>query len=283
MLEQEKAGALREGDSTSEVWEITPELAAEWLEKNLLNRKPSPTRIQRYAEAMGRGEWKVTHQGIAFDWNGNLIDGQNRLWAIIRHGEPVKMMVATNVDPTAFDVLDSGKPRNLKDHLDIIGEANTQAMAAVIGWLWKMEHRGGKLKLPTNQAPTGPQGIELFERYGKEAIHQSERMGGRVYYALRGTKSVYGALHYILSSIDYTDAEFFFDKLITGEGIEKGNPIFELRKQLQKNAIEQRRFAPVHIAALIIKGWNHFRNGREITTLVWRKGGANPEMFPTPE
>jgi len=39
-------------------------------------------RMERgFAEAMRRGEWMVTHQGIAFDTQGVLVDGQHRLAA----------------------------------------------------------------------------------------------------------------------------------------------------------------------------------------------------------
>ena len=35
------------------------------------------------ARDMKAGHWRLTHQGIAFDPAGVLIDGQHRLWAIV--------------------------------------------------------------------------------------------------------------------------------------------------------------------------------------------------------
>ncbi|HEY5050458.1 MAG TPA: hypothetical protein VII50_06125, partial [Acidothermaceae bacterium] len=67
----------------SKVQTITPAKAAEWLEANTTNRPVSRTVVRSFAEAMKRGEWIVTHQGIAFDVSGVLIDGQHRLAAVV--------------------------------------------------------------------------------------------------------------------------------------------------------------------------------------------------------
>ena len=73
---------------------ITPALATEWLDKhNSVNRKISEPTVQSYAMDMKNGRWTLTHQGIAFDTEGNLQDGQHRLWAIVFSGITLEMMV----------------------------------------------------------------------------------------------------------------------------------------------------------------------------------------------
>jgi hypothetical protein len=57
---------------------ITPSRAAELLAANTTNRPLSRPVVRGFAEAMRRDEWLVTHQGIAFDVNGVLVDGQHR-------------------------------------------------------------------------------------------------------------------------------------------------------------------------------------------------------------
>ena len=61
---------------------ITPKRAAEMLEHNGHNRPLTRTRVREFAEAMKRGDWQLTHQGIAFDTDGQLKDGQHRLAAM---------------------------------------------------------------------------------------------------------------------------------------------------------------------------------------------------------
>lgn len=73
---------------------ITPAIAAKWLEKNIGNRNPSPNTIAGYARDMIAGNWRALHQPLAFDADGKLIDGQNRLFAVIKSGCTIKSYVA---------------------------------------------------------------------------------------------------------------------------------------------------------------------------------------------
>ena len=74
--------------------DVTPELAAEWLKHNRRNRKVKDTTVEAYAMDMRNGAWQTTHQGVAFDLAGNLIDGQHRLRGIVQARRPVLMVVS---------------------------------------------------------------------------------------------------------------------------------------------------------------------------------------------
>src|SRR5947199_10315040 len=81
----------------SRVQTITPKKAAEYLGLNTANRPLSNRTVREFAAAMRRGEWRVTHQGIAFDTTGALVDGQHRLAAIVEADLPVDVTVFTDV------------------------------------------------------------------------------------------------------------------------------------------------------------------------------------------
>jgi len=98
---------------------ITPELAAKFLERNKVNRPVRPLRVLLLAENIRNGEWITTHQGIAFDRNGNLIDGQHRLLAMIQSGVPCMTFVTTGCDPKSYSVIDIGSKRTFSDSLRI--------------------------------------------------------------------------------------------------------------------------------------------------------------------
>ena len=86
---------------------------------------------------MEQGEWPLTHEAIAFDVDGRLIDGQHRLQAITNHGKPISMWICTDVAPDAARYIDNGAKRNLADSVKFFTgdemnrrvEAATKAMA----------------------------------------------------------------------------------------------------------------------------------------------------------
>ena len=88
--------------------------------------------MRDFAAAMRRGEWRVTHQGIAFDTTGVLVDGQHRLAAIVEADIPVEVTVFTEVPERAFDLLDTGKRRNAAAVLAIEGEKSAVMLAAMV-------------------------------------------------------------------------------------------------------------------------------------------------------
>ena len=107
----------------AELTVVTPDQAIAWLENtNTNNRKVSDKHVQRLSRDMTDGKWRLTHHGIAFGPDGNLLDGQHRLWAICMAGVSVEMFVWRNVDPNAMMAIDCGKTRSMADILNIAGE-----------------------------------------------------------------------------------------------------------------------------------------------------------------
>ena len=139
----------KKGNETVCFENITPAIAQQYLGKNLYSqsnpggvkggysqREVRPAVIKAYARFMLNHDWPVTHQGIAFDWNGNLLDGQHRLHAIIECGRTIRMQVTKNLDPEAFKYVDRGVNRNAGDFLSIlsnnrVGKTKANAMCQV--------------------------------------------------------------------------------------------------------------------------------------------------------
>ena len=99
------------------VMEITPDLATEFLKRNTGNRAIRKRAVDQYADDLRRGNWKLTHQGVAVSPDGRLLDGQHRLSAIVQSGVAAQMVVALDVPESAYLVIDRGKPRLLADAL----------------------------------------------------------------------------------------------------------------------------------------------------------------------
>jgi len=94
---------------------VTPDQAARYLEANVNNRDLKRHKIAEFTDSMEQGRWEVTHQGIAFNCDGSLKDGQNRLHAIVKSGASVWMWVYRGLSERAMWAVDTGAARSLRD------------------------------------------------------------------------------------------------------------------------------------------------------------------------
>lgn len=113
----------------TEVAQVTPRIAREWLKHNTQNRALRPSHVETLRCSFERGEYTMTHQGIGFDADGVLIDGQHRLTAIgmLDDGMVFPMLVTRGMDrDLTFHVVDATQAkRNTSDVLGVdrgIGE-----------------------------------------------------------------------------------------------------------------------------------------------------------------
>ncbi|MET7556955.1 hypothetical protein [Streptomyces albidoflavus] len=125
----------QEAPLTSGIMSISPSLASEMLTRNRENRPMDKGRVTHLREAILRGEWLVSHQGIAFSgsWsNSRLLDGQHRLEAIRQSEQTVSVLVFENVPAETFSVMDTGRSRTASTVLAMQGEHDASLLAAAI-------------------------------------------------------------------------------------------------------------------------------------------------------
>ncbi|MFI7104098.1 hypothetical protein ACIBK8_32720 [Streptomyces sp. NPDC050161] len=131
LADPEKPGEPR-GNPASRLVNVTPEIAETFLSRASVNRRLDMGRVRSLTESILRGEWKLTHQGIAFDEAGVLLDGQHRLHAIIEANTPVTMFVFDGLSEDVFPVLDTGKRRSAADTLLSTGEKYLPLLSSTI-------------------------------------------------------------------------------------------------------------------------------------------------------
>lgn len=98
---------------------MTPELASQMLAKNHGNRDVRQSTVKAYATEMKAGQWRTTHQPIAVDQTGRLVDGQHRLSAVIAADWSGTMLLATydSTEETMQLPVDRGLRRAMYDVL----------------------------------------------------------------------------------------------------------------------------------------------------------------------
>ena len=117
-------------DFTMEIMDVTPELSRTWLQRNKANRYISMAKARQYAKDMKNGNWQLSPEGISFDKEGNIINGQHRLTAIDISGVTVRMAIYRNVETTVFD---RGRLRTVSNILEMNGMPRTIANSRITG------------------------------------------------------------------------------------------------------------------------------------------------------
>jgi hypothetical protein len=260
---------------------ITPRKAEEYLKLNKVNRPLSKRLVRDFAEAMRRGEWQVTHQGIALDTDGILVDGQHRLAAIVEAGIPVEITVFTDVPVGTFDVLDTGKKRNAADVLAIEGEKSSVMLAAMVRTVWLYENRpelnwsGGDAGVSNHQI------VEALQQHPK--LRDFISVGEHLAAATGLIKSAAGAASYLVSQASPRDLTPWFDGITEGTGLTKGDPRLLFRRvmfaQTRKQAglVLHRRETREHVT-LYLKAFNAWATGASLTQLRYSPREAVPPI-----
>jgi hypothetical protein len=200
---------------------VTPALAQEWLAKNTpTNRNVSMHTVQAYADEMKAGRWVLTHQGVAFNAFGELIDGQHRLKAVVMSGASVEMMVTTDLELEYNSPLDQGYNRSFAH---ILGK-NSRWVSVVRGLIVL------ELGLPAGgfKATSGKlQDCALRHEEGLTTLLGILKAG-------HGSPSGLVALLAYLHPVDRAGTEAFAKQMDTGEGLIDGDPALALRRWVSK-------------------------------------------------
>lgn len=112
---------------------ITPEMAKRYLEQNVKNRKVRDAVVTRLGRELRNGEWRFTHQGIAFGKGGGLIDGQHRLRAIVNTGVAAVSLVFRDLEESVQEACDMTIGRSVAENLMLQdGVANGNVMMSLL-------------------------------------------------------------------------------------------------------------------------------------------------------
>ncbi len=263
----------------SQVQLMDPQMAAEILRYNEGNRKLDRSTVELYAGAMKRGEWKLSHQGVAIDDRGNLLDGQHRLAAVVRSGVSVPMLVVRGVDRDSFSVVDTGKRRSASDSLKIIGAADVLNLAASLRYLCLYD------TLPGDVAWTGPkarltndQVLELHEQHPGmlDCVRRARPVAGAIGII---TSACAAAIYVTRRAASDMDQSEWFAGVISGANLDEEDPRLRFRNFFINGRAQggRRRMDAREHVAIYIKAWNDWVKGEKRQYLSFRKGESMPK------
>lgn len=257
---------------------ITPETAALMLKANVNNRDKKREPI---AKAIKNGEWILNGATIVFSDEGELLDGQNRLYACIEANRPIVTVIARGIKKSAQISMDTGVKRQVVDFLKMKGVKDCNTIASIGTALMNADTYGLQSAFYKRANRSTLKSIVDYimdnldnVKFLKSDINQMRKV-------FKGfSAGSMGVLFDRFYKASYEDAEYFISQL--NEPCPSVQPIGMLRDLLLKNASKkERKLSQRYLGAVTIKAWNAYMLGNEISQLKFTQGGKNPESFPS--
>lgn len=254
---------------------ITPKLARSLIEhRNNSNRDVTLGRVEQYAEDIRRGAWIVNGEAIKVSRDGEVLDGQHRLLAVLQADAPITSVLITGLPPEAQESMDQGRPRTFADVLKLRGEKDYNVLAAAVRIVATYERSGiplpGYVFSPSNQQLSA----SLKRNPG---IRDSRMFANRTRQPWLNV-SVVTALHHLFSAASEPDATAFFEQLLAEEYVDTAIATLRARLLSEYHDIEHPRTHVRTRIAYVVKTWNAWLAGEDVE-LVWYPDEPFPAIY----
>lgn len=264
---------------TTTVERIGPKDAERLLASNERNRHLKRNAVSSLARSMADGRWILNGEAIKVSAEGDLLDGQHRMAAVVESGVTIETVVVRGLPAKTQDTIDVGIKRSLADVLTIHGEPNATTVAAALRIAWQLDTNGHVRTGLGYPYPTGDELLLYLEEH--PSIRNSAQVGYRLSGGvLRYPPSPATALHYLMARRDAAQSDEFWTLLNDGVGLMTGHPALTLRNYLVRDLANPRRMTTEQRMAYTIKAWNAFRANRTLQIIKWTRSGEKPEDFP---
>jgi hypothetical protein len=255
---------------------VTPQMAKEFLEANTENRSKREKHVSRIATDMAKGRYQVTHQGLAFDDRGIMIDGQHRCHALVNSETSQWMLVTTGLPKETKNVVDNGAKRRAADFMP--GQFK-DLKAAAIRILLGIERLGGNfssLSLAASlQQVTNSAIQEDWDRWSEDNFNELAHLA-----QVASKRVVIGPAGLLAAALAHPKvAKEFLEGIATMTGLEYGDPRLALLKFRGGN----KRVQTPNAAFVAMKTAKAFNDGKRINVLKYTPQEVLKIDIPDPD
>lgn len=264
---------------------ITPEIAQIYLTRNIVNRKPSKRTINCYADDMKNGRWQLNGDGIRFDVENHLIDGQHRLLACIKSGKSFDTLVVRGLPSSSFATIDNGKARSAGDILYLCDIPSSSMTAAIVRRFIVLCRNQVAMSAAESGGNTGKMSNkEILDVYFKHevALREAVVVARKCYDACRAfSTSEIGSVYAYLTIEKKYQTEMVADFLEQLADVKTNE--FEMLRICRRIFINDKASA-IHMVgsvrqALIIKAWNYFVRKKDVTRFAYNNANDKNIWF----
>jgi len=255
-----------------EIITLRPAMASAILDLNQRNRRFSHLRAAAYAAIITDGRWKVTHQGLALDKNGVLIDGQHRCGAVVLANKPVRVMISFGWEPENFTLVDTGAKRSSADLVSIDGMQSSTLRASVARMIHQIRTRDTMLTPDPNLI------VSLCRELADDDMEDALKFGMSVAgHRLMTPTGGALAMWVILKNTKHmARLAAFKEGMLLGTDLAKTSPILRAREHI-RHLPKSSKGTGIKQAAGVIMAWNAYIKGRQLNSMAW------PHVVELPE
>jgi len=212
---------------TTSLETITPAIAKDLLASSVVNRDTSAFTVLAYKIQMLKKLWKPW-PGLDVDKDGHLLNGHHRCRAIIEAGIPVDLYVSRGLDKDTQEIMDTGSKRTITQQLKMYrrGVKNRASIASYVSVCTYLL-TGTRVRLSTIQD------FEQWQAAFRKGLKWAELT--LISSPLCRPGPIAGSLAFAWLS-DPPSIEDFGEKLVSGEGLRRGDPAHTLRRVLEKTS-----------------------------------------------
>lgn len=245
---------------------ITPEMALEFLSNNTLNRKVRLDHVKELARDITNNHWDLNGETLKIAANGDILDGQHRLQAILIAGKGAWFVLVSNLPEGSRYTIDSGLRRTPADHLRLQGETSAGNLAPLLSTVW--QYINGR-NFSNHNRPTQRDRQALLVQHPE--LRRSAEIGYRTYLGYRPfNRTAVGVAHFAINQVDSEISPEFFARLEDGASMETGHPIMTLRKRVMADREGNLRFSMPDQIGYVLYTWNHWLDYLEAGKKLYR-------------
>jgi hypothetical protein len=268
---------------------ISPEMAEKILLRNPAgaNRRAVLANIVYYAEQMARDDWPETGQPLIFDVNGDLLDGQHRLWACYLAGIPFATYVVNQRKPipAAFAYIDNVKARTSKDALataGLNGLSGVTAQTVVIAQYYEADAYTAdrKHKVPRLSPKQVIDYVEAHPNIRRGVLLMAGEHASATAMITHRDVAAFAAVKILDLHDEYTLDQFMNDLGTEDEDFGPGSPILALQHVLKLNSVAKEPMQKHQVLAHVIKAFNALIAGEQVKKISLRVNETFPHFMP---
>lgn len=254
----------------AEVVTLTPVLASLLLERNPVNRPIGRYNMDSLRADTSNGRFMFNGESIVVSDTGVLIDGQHRCQTVVETRNAIQTVMVFGPKEDARFTIDIGKPKTAANFLHMKGGVDTNNLSATISLL--IQYAATGTLIYGSVRATKPQIVDGYGRF--RGVENSVAIVSDATKKKLGSRSALAFCHYTFKRKAGAEAaDHFMRKLIDGDGLRKGDPIYHTRERLLKLERGCRAEARIEV---VFKGWNAWRRNEAVTNI--RSNGKLPKV-----